>query len=225
MTRAFASFTRPSFGEGLGRILDVGATLDTYDASSRPELSDARAVSGDIAAVADELRAAVRKVASGPFGERTGTTRTETGPVRDRQTPPVPELPAIPRLTLTEVHSGPLPDPETLAAYDQIAPGTSERLLRLLEVPHEMAVEQQAHRIDLEKKVIASDIRRSWAGLVVGAVVVAGVVTGGIALILGDKPVEGLAALVTALGAPLGAFLYADRQRRSERQQRRSPEQ
>jgi uncharacterized membrane protein len=130
------------------------------------------------------------------------------------------ELPGLPTVTLTKMHQGPLPDPETLAAYDRQLPGTSERLIRLLERPIEMAEQQQQHRIRLESRVVTSDIRRGWAGLAVGTVVAVGVVIGGIVLALNDKPVEGLAALIVALGGPLAAFLYTDHQRRVERQGR-----
>ena len=52
------------------------------------------------------------------------------------------------------VHSGPLPSPEDLAKYNMIVPDAAERLLC-------MAENQQAHRMELEKKVVSSDIQRS----------------------------------------------------------------
>src|SRR3989338_3375865 len=50
--------------------------------------------------------------------------------------------------------SGPLPPPEVLRQFDQVVPGAAERIIK-------MAEQQFAHRTELEKKVIDSDIRQS----------------------------------------------------------------
>lgn len=47
--------------------------------------------------------------------------------------------------------SGPLPHPEDLAKYEQILPGAADRLIR-------MAEQQAAHRQNLEKAVIFSNL-------------------------------------------------------------------
>lgn len=57
--------------------------------------------------------------------------------------------------------SGPLPHPEILAKYDEIVPGAANRIIK-------MAEEQSAHRKDLERKVIQSDITNSKIGLIFG---------------------------------------------------------
>jgi hypothetical protein len=51
--------------EGVGRIMDFGGTLNSYNDSATPDQADSRALGRDFAAVTDELRAAVQRVAAG----------------------------------------------------------------------------------------------------------------------------------------------------------------
>lgn len=51
-----------------------------------------------------------------------------------------------------KTHSGPIPDPGTLAEYDALLPGAAERILR-------MAEKQQVSRIDNEQRQLEADIR------------------------------------------------------------------
>jgi uncharacterized membrane protein len=46
-----------------------------------------------------------------------------------------------------ERRSGPLPDPQELAAYNQVAPGAADRIIKMAEA-------QSRHRIEIEKHVI-----------------------------------------------------------------------
>ena len=64
---------------------------------------------------------------------------------------------------ITESFSGPLPPPQVLQQYNEIVPGLAGRI-----VAH--AERQTEHRIQMEAKVIHSDISKSWAGLVCGFV-------------------------------------------------------
>ena len=48
-------------------------------------------------------------------------------------------------LSKMESHSGPLPDPKTLAYYNEIIPNGGDRIMTLLE-------KQTSHRMELEKK-------------------------------------------------------------------------
>jgi len=54
-------------------------------------------------------------------------------------------------------HIGPLPDPETLRAYDEIIPNGAERLMQLVE-------RQSNHRQALESDRVAGDRARITAG-------------------------------------------------------------
>lgn len=120
---------------------------------------------------------------------------------------------------VTKLHQGPLPDADSLAAYERVQTGLAERIVRMAEKPLEMAQEQQTHRIALETKVVRSDIRRSWAGLIVGGVIVAGVIIAGIVLTVQGRTTAGLASILTPLGGLVGVFVYTDQRKRRERRE------
>ncbi len=114
-----------------------------------------------------------------------------------------------------EMFSGPLPHPEILERYNSIVPGSAQKIIQ-------MAENQSAHRIDIEKKVIGSDIRNSHRGQIFGFIIaitgiissliliIRGYTTGG--SILGGGTVVSLAAI----------FVYGARARNRERMKKES---
>lgn len=54
-------FARPSFLSGMARVLDLGATFDTYNRSSTPAEADSIAIYNDFKAIGDDLRRALRQ--------------------------------------------------------------------------------------------------------------------------------------------------------------------
>lgn len=54
-------FARPSFLEGVARVIDIGATLNVYNQDSTGNEADAKAIYSDWFAVGDDLRSAIRK--------------------------------------------------------------------------------------------------------------------------------------------------------------------
>jgi len=55
-------FARPSFLEGVSRILDLGCTLDEYNRSLSGEMADAKAIASDWHAVGQDLQNAIDAV-------------------------------------------------------------------------------------------------------------------------------------------------------------------
>jgi hypothetical protein len=55
-------FARPSFLEGMSRLLDVGNTLDEYNRSPTPEQADATALACDWRRVGLDIHEAIRAV-------------------------------------------------------------------------------------------------------------------------------------------------------------------
>lgn len=51
-------FARPSFLEGIGRIFDLGNTLNEYNRSQTPQDADARALASDWRVVGEEIASA-----------------------------------------------------------------------------------------------------------------------------------------------------------------------
>ncbi|MBI2551870.1 hypothetical protein HYW17_01040 [Candidatus Uhrbacteria bacterium] len=60
----FYLFAKPSFIEGVGRVLDLGGVLDTYNISTTPAEADAKALRTDWMAVGNDLRSAMQQYAS-----------------------------------------------------------------------------------------------------------------------------------------------------------------
>jgi uncharacterized membrane protein len=61
-------------------------------------------------------------------------------------------------------YQGPFPSPETLRQFEQLVPGSAEKLFNMFE-------SQAMHRMSLEKSVISSDIRDGNLGLWFGFIV------------------------------------------------------
>lgn len=99
--------------------------------------------------------------------------------------------------------SGPLPRPEDFAEYDRVLPGAADRILK-------MAENQATHRQGLERRALSGDLFKSMMGTVLGYIAFGGSMYGAVYLLLHDKPIQSLAALVTALGAAFGPKIYAD---------------
>lgn len=106
--------------------------------------------------------------------------------------------------------AGPLPPPEKLAQYNQIVPGAAERIIK-------MAEDQAAHRMELESKVINSDIMNSRIGLFCGfALGLVGMI-GGVVLIYYGKTIVGTAISGGTVASLAVTFVYGSQQRRKER--------
>jgi uncharacterized membrane protein len=108
---------------------------------------------------------------------------------------------------------GPLPPPEILAHYNEIVPGSAERILV-------MAEKQSQHRQTLEAKVITSDITKSkmglWFAFILGLVSLGG----GVFLIYIGRTIAGSIFSGVYLVGVMSVFIYGSQQRRKERQVR-----
>jgi uncharacterized membrane protein len=114
---------------------------------------------------------------------------------------------------VTQSFSGPIPPPEILKAYDEIEPGTARRILAQAEM-------QTAHRIEIEKTSINSEIRRSNWGLVAGFVVAMASIVGGCLLVWAGHDVAGATIATGSVVALVGVFVYGTATRQKERLER-----
>jgi uncharacterized membrane protein len=101
------------------------------------------------------------------------------------------------------IHQGPLPAPEAFAAYERVLPGAADRILK-------MAESQSEHRQGMESRALTGDIVKSMMGTVLAYITFGGSMFGAVYLLLHDKPIQSLAALITALGAAFGPKIYVD---------------
>lgn len=112
-------------------------------------------------------------------------------------------------VTRVKTHSGPIPDPETLAQYDGILENGAERIMS-------MAERQSAHRISLEDFAIKEQIKQSGKGqwfafilailFLLGAIYCAFINQPTVAAIIGGGTIASL----------VGAFLYNKKSKRSD---------
>ncbi len=109
------------------------------------------------------------------------------------------------------MHAGPLPAPETLAGYENVLPGASERILR-------MAESQQGHRQYIEQIAIKGNVRAQtlgvWFAFLLG---LAGFGCGTVVILYGHS-LEGSSTVIASLAALVGTFVYGRREQRKERE-------
>jgi uncharacterized membrane protein len=93
-------------------------------------------------------------------------------------------------------------------------PGAAERILMMAET-------QMHHRHQMENKVTSSDINRSYAGLLSGAVISLTCVIGGVTAIFLGHDTAGATVATASVAALAGVFVYGTGMRRAERADRR----
>lgn len=131
--------------------------------------------------------------------EKRNNTELQTSA---EHTPEPTDQPTPNSVVVHQSFSGPLPPPSALIQYNHAHPDAAERIIAMSE-------KQQAHRHKLEAKVVGSDNFRASFGLVLGASIAVTALWMAYRLIMNDKTAEGLATVLIALGAPVGAFIYA----------------
>src|SRR5262249_40551119 len=103
----------------------------------------------------------------------------------------------------TQFHQGPLPRFEDFERYNRVLRGAADRILR-------MAEKQAAHRQDLESRALKGDLMKAMMGTVLAHITFGGSMFGAVYLLMHDKPIQSLVALIVALGSAFGPKIYAD---------------
>ena len=94
----------------------------------------------------------------------------------------------IAKIGITRIHSGPLPDPETLIKYNQVYPDLAKEI-----------VEMSEHRQYLEKEQVISETKLRLRGQLIGGCAIVILIILGFVLILNDKNIAGASAVIIAL--------------------------
>lgn len=113
-------------------------------------------------------------------------------------------------ITKSEIFSGPLPPPTVLERYNQIVPGAAERIIT-------MAENQSAHRIQLEKSVISSDIHNSKRGQLFGFIIAVLGITFSFILVIKGYQIVGTILGGATLISLVSVFVYGTTSRKNER--------
>jgi len=112
-------------------------------------------------------------------------------------------------------HSGPLPSPETLAAYEKVLPGAAERIVRMAET-------QSSHRHKMESAVILGNVRAQSLGMWFAFLLALAGILGGLYLALHGHSLTGFGTLFFSLAALVGTFVLGKREQRKELQEKQS---
>jgi uncharacterized membrane protein len=112
----------------------------------------------------------------------------------------------------------PLPPPEQLRSYEEVLPGSADRILS-------MAERQANHRQDLERTTVEGGNRRSWWGLWIGGGIVLAVLALSGVLISEGHGLEGTVLGSVDLASLAGVFVYGRSQQRKERVQKNAQSQ
>jgi uncharacterized membrane protein len=112
-----------------------------------------------------------------------------------------------------ELYAGPLPHPTMLEKFEQILPGSADRILKQAEA-------QTQHRILMESKVVSADIIKSYMGISFGFMLGLSGIGGGIYLATLGFDVFGPILSSGSLVTLVGAFIYGTRSRKQEREKR-----
>jgi uncharacterized membrane protein len=106
--------------------------------------------------------------------------------------------------------SGPIPPPEMLKSYDEVVPGSAKTLIDVFN-------DQAHHRMDLEKRSLVSDRRRSWGGLLSALVISLVCIGVGGWLVHEGHDAAGTAIIAIDLVGLAGTFIYGTQSQRRER--------
>ncbi|MHB8312454.1 MAG: DUF2335 domain-containing protein [Candidatus Dormibacteria bacterium] len=116
-------------------------------------------------------------------------------------------------LAYSEHYSGPFPHPQLLAKYDQLVPGTAERIF-------DKFYEQQNHREQMEATIINGDNFRATLGLVLGWLLgLAFLALAGLAIAEGHVG-DGSILAIVPIAAMVGTFVWGTRRRSRERSEK-----
>jgi uncharacterized membrane protein len=114
-------------------------------------------------------------------------------------------------------YSGPLPHPDILRQFNEIVPGLANRIVTQFE-------EQGRHRRKLENRVVWHNIFAATTGQVMAFIVLAGIGAGGLLLAYYDKRLEGVAAVIAAIGGAAWVLREARGQRQQNLDEKRDKE-
>ena len=100
-----------------------------------------------------------------------------------------------------QAYSGPIPDPESLARYEQIQPGFAERIVK-------MAEDEALHRRTNENRIIKNSTRMAVTGIIFAfvSVVLFGCII--VYAISQDSSVAALSTVIAALASLAGIFVF-----------------
>ena len=105
------------------------------------------------------------------------------------------------KLVHQEAYKGPLPHPDLLVKYEEIIPGSAERILS-------MAEKEQQHRHQLENEVIEKEIAQKGRGLNFGFTLALLIIVVGAYLLIIDKSLQGFSLILGSIAMIIAPFFF-----------------
>ena len=131
----------------------------------------------------------------------------------DNQLPSKEDSDVLPReedeeaeiVTRASSWSGPLPSPSSLREFEEIVPGSADRLITMVE-------KQGNHRMEIEKKVVDGESKRAWVDLVARhSITLVGILASILLVVFGYTPagviLTGLTTLFAVITFLIGKIL------------------
>lgn len=115
---------------------------------------------------------------------------------------------------VSQSYSGPIPHFTDFAGYENVLPGSADRILL-------MAENQSLHRQQLESSVISSDISNSRRGQYFGFIIAITMIVGGLGLVFVGRNISGFGTMLLALGSLVGLFIYGKKDEAKEQKEKK----
>lgn len=98
-------------------------------------------------------------------------------------------------ITRASSWSGPLPSPDSLREFEEIVPGSADRLITMVE-------KQGNHRMEIEKRVVDGESKRAWVDLLARHIItLVGLVASILLVVFGYTPAGVILTALTTLFA------------------------
>lgn len=105
-------------------------------------------------------------------------------------------------LHVKEEYIGPIPHPNILKQFEEVLPGTADRILQ-------MAEDEQKHRHKFEIKLILHKKLMELTGIIFGFLLASMIIGGGIFLLLNDKSAKGFVLILGGIGTIITPFILS----------------
>jgi len=108
-----------------------------------------------------------------------------------------------------ELYKGPMPSPDLIERYSKLYPDAPEFFFSLMQ-------KQTDHRINIEEKVISSNIIGERIGQVFAFIICVIAIASGVYLIMNNKDAAGISSILLSLGGVIGIFFVRKQRSRNE---------
>jgi uncharacterized membrane protein len=218
----------PGYWYGAARLLDFGNPFDAYNRAANGEQADGLGIMLDWEMVRSDLWQAFsnyeletklsrEKVpAAVEFASRwTPVKKKRQQFLSSRQPSSQPNVSeSLAQFAITAQHfSGPLRPPEMLRRYEELLPGSADRVIS-------MAERQSAHRQNLEKTVVDSNCTNERLGMILGFIMCVLAISAGTYSVIKGNDAFAIAAIVSALASPVAVFIYGKSEQKKDLQAR-----